>query len=217
MNAFDEPEQNLPLEIGGKIQEDFLLGNLLTFLLAAYETTANSLAWALWELARRPNLQDRISLEGQKLPSDSDKIDASWVNETSWINGLTRESLRMYPSGWVQVRRTFSDYRIRDYLLPAGTGVYVSQWVTHRDPRWFPDPEKFLPERWLTESESPEQEGTSQKQKELPQFAFFPFGGGKRYCLGKAAFELEGSALIGELLANWELIPHEVCQPSPRF
>lgn len=198
------------IEIGGRMREEFLEDNLLTVLLASYDTTANSLAWALWEASRLPDLQARIAAEGSRL-SDDPADNLEWSNTANWTEATLQESLRMYPSVWTTSRRTLSDYRLGEYLLPRNTFVYTSQWVTHHDPRWFTDPFRFRPERWRPAEE------TDASAAERPQFAFFPFGGGKRFCIGKALFDQEAALLLASFFSRWEATPVEGCQPEPRF
>lgn len=200
-------------EIGGRMREEFLEDNLLTILLASYDTTANSLAWALWEASRQPALQSRIADEGSRL-SDNPADNLEWTNTANWTEATLQESLRMYPSVWVTSRRTLSDYRLGDYLLPRNTFVYTSQWVTHHDPRWFTEPFSFRPERWRP----PEAGGAADGPPgERPQFAFFPFGGGKRFCIGKALFDQEAALLLASFFSRWEATQVEGCHPEPRF
>ena len=124
----------------------------------------------------------------------------------------------MYPSVWTTARRTLSDYHVGGYLLPKGTVVYASQWVTHRDPRWFPEPHQFRPERWLSAESSPEAaRWVGDPAVERPQFSFFPFGGGNRFCIGKTVFDEEASLLMGVFFSRWQATPEENCRPEPKF
>lgn len=216
-------------EVGGRMRDEFLEDNLLTILLASYDTTANSLAWALWESSRQPDLQSRIATEGSRL-SDNPNDNLEWSNSATWTEATLQESLRMYPSIWATSRRTLSDYRLGEFLVPRDTFVYTSQWVTHHDPRWFPEPHEFRPERWRPiESKaaavvSPSKDAAPQAAlsslnppEERPQFAFFPFGGGKRFCIGKALFDQEATYLLASFFARWESTQVETCNPQPRF
>jgi cytochrome P450 len=204
-------------EIGGSMPDEFLVDNLMSLLLAAYETTANALAWALWEVANREDLQQRVSAEGDGIPEDP-RDNERWINDAHWTDATIREALRLYPSVWTLSRQAMAPCRMRDYLFPAGTVFTVSQWVTHRDPRWFPDPLEFRAERWMPEAAG---ETTSESGgKEVAhrsQFTYFPFGGGKRFCVGKAIFDHEASVVLGAILRRWRLEPVEGCAPRPKF
>ena len=204
-------------ESGSRMRDEFLADSLLTVLLASYDTTANSLAWALWETSAQPSLQSRIADEGSRL-SDHPSENLEWSNSATWTDATLSETLRLYPSIWATSRRTLSDYRMGEYLLPRNTFIYTSQWVTHRDPRWYPEPLEFRPERWTTAAIKPE---TPVKDDEgvngRPQFAFFPFGGGKRFCIGKTLFDQEASLLLASFSSQWISTPVEQCHPQPRF
>jgi cytochrome P450 len=209
-------------EVGGRLPEEFLLDNLLTLLVAGFETTANVLSWAMWETARREDVQQHIAAEAAHL-SDVSTENTEWVNEAPWTDAVVREALRLYPSVWFLARQSIFECRLRDHLFDKGTVFYTSAWVTHRDSRWFPEPERFLPERWLQAQPSPETSAGSKPPgpdggpAHRPPFAYFPFGGGKRFCLGKAIFDYEASLLLGTVFRDWRLEPVEGCQPRPRF
>jgi len=211
-------------EVGGPLPDQFLADNMMTLLVAGYETAHNVLSWALWEVAHREDLQDRLAEEGSRISDDPD-ANNEWLNTAHWTDAVVQESLRMYPSVWTLPRQSLFDFRLRDYLFEAGTVLYTSQWVTHRDPRWFPEPDRFLPERWMEQptereqpgSASPDKVAGNQHQEKLHPFAFFPFGGGKRFCLGKAIFDFEAGLLLGTLLREWRLEPVAGCHPRPRF
>jgi cytochrome P450 len=204
-------------EIGGSMPEQFLPDNLVTLLLAAYETTANVLAWALWETANHEDLRQRVSAEGDGISEDP-RDNEQWINNAHWTDATIRETLRLYPSIWMLSRQALAPCRMRDYLFPAGTVFTVSQWVTHRDPRWFPDPLEFRAERWMPEAagETTSESG-GKEAAHRSQFTYFPFGGGKRFCIGKAIFDHEASVLLGSFLRRWRPEPVEGCQPRPKF
>lgn len=204
-------------EIGGRMDESFLVDNLIALLLAGYETTANTVAWAFWEAARQSTLQDSIADEGRLLAANPEDC-PNWINQALWTDAALRESERLYPSVWVLARQTTADYQIRGFMLPKGTPVYVSQWVTHRDPRWFPDAETFSASRWIEERHRPTTASTPPGASvQRPGFSFFPFGGGKRFCIGKSVFELEASVLLASILAEWKITPLPGVQVRPRF
>ena len=211
-------------EVGGPMPAEFLTDNLMNLLLAGYETTANVMAWAMWEAAHREEVQTHLAREGSRLSPDPEQ-NIEWINNSPWTDATIQEALRMYPSGWALARQSLFEFRLRDYLFERGTIFITSQWVTHRDMRWFPQPGRFLPERWLEGSSQLAEtsaaatgtgEGQPPREKRHP-FAFFPFGGGKRFCLGKAIFDFEGALLLGSLFREWRLEPVEGCHPRPRF
>ncbi len=210
-------------EVGGRIPEEYLLDNLLTLLIAGFETAANVVSWALWETAGRQELQERLAAEAKGL-SDVPDENAEWINQAPWTDAVIKEALRMYPSVWFLARQSIFESRLRGHFFDKGTVFYLSPWVTQRDARWFPQPDEFLPERWIpgkpaaagvaaTTNRSGGAEGSAHR----PPFAYFPFGGGKRFCIGKAIFDYEASLLMGTVFRDWHLEPVDGCQPRPRF
>jgi cytochrome P450 len=105
------------------------------------------------------------------------------------------ESLRLYPPAWGMARLAIVDHEIAGYPVPAGTGLAIAQWITQRDPRWFEAPEEFLPERWAGDL-----------QKRLPRFAYFPFGGGPRQCIGNMFALMEGTLVLAAVAQKFRLI-----------
>jgi cytochrome P450 len=201
-------------ETGGPMPEEFLADNILNLLLAAYETSGNALAWAIWEASGRPAIQARIAEEGGTMPDDPGAHE-SWMNDAHWIDATLRETLRLYPSVWTLCRQALADYRVGEWLFPRGTVFMASQWVTQRDPRWFANPFRFAPERWEEERAALAAGGSSNPKR--PQFASFPFGAGNRFCIGKATFEFEGSMLLAAFFRDWIAEPVAECRPRPRF
>jgi len=201
-------------ETGGPMTEEFLADNILNMLLAAYETSGNALAWALWATSGDPSLQARLAAEAASLPDDPGSHDA-WMNDAHWVDATLRETLRLYPSVWLLCRQSLSDYRIDDWLFPRGTVFVASQWVTQRDPRWFADPLRFAPERW-EEERLAATAGLHQIAKR-PPCAYFPFGDGNRFCIGKATFEFEASMLLAAFFRDWVAEPLAECHPHAVF
>ena len=104
------------------------------------------------------------------------------------------EALRLYPPAWITGRKALEDVELGGRSLPAATIVAISPYVTQRDPRWFPEPERFDPDRWLPEPRAA-----------LPQFAYFPFGGGQRICIGEAFAQMEAKLVLATVARRWTL------------
>ena len=209
-------------EVGGRLPEEYLFDNLLTLLVAGFETTSNVLSWAMWETARRDDLQDHIAAEAAHLSDVADE-NAEWINQAPWTDAVVMEALRMYPSAWFLARQSIFECRLHGHLFDKGTVFYMSSWVTQRDSRWFPEPDRFLPERWMQGKSSAETAaatngpGGEAGPSHRPPFSYFPFGGGKRFCIGKAIFDYEASLLMASVFRDWRLEPVEGCEPKPRF
>jgi len=116
------------------------------------------------------------------------------------------ESMRLYPPAWIVGRRAIEPYPIGEYVAPARAILLMSQWVMHRDPRWFPDPERFDPDRW-----------TPAFKAALPKFAYFPFGGGPRQCIGEGFAWMELVLVVATLAQRWRLllVPGHPVAPQP--
>ena len=155
----------------------------MTLLLAGHETTANALAWALHLLAGDPEAQARTYTQ------------ISTTDESPLLNGAWLEALRLYPPAWLQTRRLTEPDDVGGRRLPAGSMLVFSPWIVHRDARWWPEPDRFRPERWLVAA------------PERPRYAFFPFGGGPRQCIGNEFADLEGRIVLATILRHWRLAP----------
>jgi cytochrome P450 len=116
------------------------------------------------------------------------------------------ESLRLYPPAWAMGRYARNDFSLGDYFLPARTTVLISQFITHRDPRFFPDPLRFDPERFTAD-------GKAQRTK----FTYLPFGAGARQCIGESFAWMEGVLILATLAQKWKLrlIPGHRVEPQP--
>ena len=164
----------------------------LTLFLAGHETTANALTWAWYLLSQHHDAEARLHKEldavlGRRAPAVDD------LARLPYTTAVISETLRLYPPAWGVGRRTLEDVELGGYLVPKGKVVLMSTYVTHRDPRWFPEPLSFQPERWLTEDPT------------RPKFAYFPFGGGTRVCIGERFAWMEGILLLATLGQKWSM------------
>lgn len=180
-------------EDGSRMSDKQLRDEVLTFLLAGHETTALTLTWTWHLLAQHPEVE-------QKLHEELDRVLSGRTPRFSDLPALTyterviKESMRLYPPAWSLARTVISDFEIRGYRIPAGANVVMSQWIMHRNPNYFPDPQKFDPDRW-----SPE------KAQKLPRFAYFPFGGGPRQCIGSSFAMMEATLLLATIAQRFRL------------
>jgi cytochrome P450 len=168
---------------GERMTDEQLRDEVMTLLLAGHETTANALSWTFWLLSLNVEVGAKLAEElkrvlGGRAPTIED------LSNLPYAERVLKESIRLYPPAWVMGREAIGECEVGGHRMPAGTTALVSQWVVHRDPRYHDDPERFFPERWTAEYE----EG-------LPRFAYFPFGGGPRQCIG-ASFAMTEARLI---------------------
>jgi cytochrome P450 len=174
-------------EDGSRMTDKQLRDESITLFLAGHETTANALSWTWWLLAQNPEAERKLhreldSLLGGKAPTLDD------VAKLKYTEQVLTESLRLYPPAWGTARVAIEDHEIAGYKVPKGTGISLAQWTMHRDPRWFDAPEEFRPERW--------EDGLA---KRLPRFAYFPFGGGPRQCIGNAFALMEATLVLATI------------------
>lgn len=177
----------------------------LTIFLAGHETTANALAWTWYLLSQNPDAEAKFHAEldrvlGGRTPTLDDLPNLPFTRK------LLAESLRMYSPAWVVGRRVLSDYKIDKYTLKRGDIVLMSQAVMHYDPRFWDNPEQFDPDRWTPEAEAAR-----------PKFAYFPFGGGPRICIGEQFAWMEEMLLLAALGQQWKmrLAPDQVVATQP--
>ncbi len=195
--------------------DDEVRDEALTLILSGHETTANVLTWAFSWLATRPDLQLALAAEASELnwpgsnkaPSIEEVLgaDETGAPRAKVASAIVSETLRMAPPVWVAPRRALVDIEVDGVHVPAGSHVIVSQFVTQRDPRWFPQPNEWLPERWY-----------SNLAKDLPRGAYFPFGGGTRKCLGDQFALLEARIILLEVAAQMRLEPVDQRHPLPK-
>jgi cytochrome P450 len=176
-------------EDGSRMTDKQLRDEAITLFLAGHETTANTLSWTWWLLAQNPAVEAKLHGElravlGGRTPSLDD------LPKLVYTNHIITESMRLYPPAWGTARTAIEDHEIAGYSVPKGSGVSFAQWTVHRDPRWYDAPEEFRPERW---------EGDLLKR--IPRFAYFPFGGGPRQCIGNS-FALMEAALVLATIAQ---------------
>jgi cytochrome P450 len=176
-------------EDGSRMTDKQLRDEAITLFLAGHETTANTLSWTWWLLAQNPAVEAKLHAELRNvLAGRAPSLDD--LPKLVYTNHIITESMRLYPPAWGTARTAIEDHEIAGYAVPKGSGVSFAQWTVHRDARWYDAPEEFRPERW---------EGDLLKR--LPRFAYFPFGGGPRQCIGNA-FALMEAALILATIAQ---------------
>ena len=181
-----------------------LRDQVVTIFLAGYETTANALAWTFRLLGEHPEVEQRL-LEEVDTVLGGRTATVDDVPQLKYAEMVLAESMRLYPPAWAQVRQALNDFQLGEYFLPAGTTVLMSQWIMHRSPEFYPDPLRFDPERFRPEEKS-----------RRPKFAYFPFGGGGRQCIGEAFAWMEGALILATLLQRWRfrLVPGQKFEPQ---
>ena len=169
--------------------------HLVTMLLAGHETTANALAFACHLLATHDAQQDRVAAEVLAVCGPGGTPTVRDLERLPTVRAVLAEALRLFPPSWTMGRQVREEVEVTGVRLPAGTVVLLSQWVVHRDPRWWVDPEGFDPSRFST------------RDTGRPRFAYFPFGGGSRQCIGEGFAWTEGVLSLATIVASWRLHP----------
>ena len=180
-------------EDGSGMDDRQLRDELMTIFLAGHETTAVGLTWAWYLLARNPGAEARLGAEleevlGGRAPTVED------LPRLRYAEWVVKESMRLYPPAWAVGRECVRECEVGGYRVPKGMQVLLYPFVTQRDPRWFADPLAFRPERWGEESAS-----------RLPKFAYFPFGGGPRLCIGNYFATMEAVLVLSTVARRFRL------------
>jgi cytochrome P450 len=183
-----------------------LRDEVMTLLLAGHDTTALALTWAFVLLAQHPDIETRLLAELETVLAGRAPASAD-VPELRFVEQVVTETLRLYPTAWVIGREAVRDTQIGGQRIAKGTTVLASPWVLHRDARFFDEPDAFLPGRWA--------DGLAQR---LPRFAYVPFGGGQRVCIGSSFAQLEASLLLATIAQRFRVSlaePDRRVEPLP--
>ena len=196
-----QDEENIDV----RMTDEQVRDEAMTIVLAGQLTTANALSWTWYLLSKYPEVEARLHEEvdqvlGGRLPALGD------IQALSYAEKVIRESLRLYPPAWMTARRALDEYQMGSYVAPARSIVMMSQYVMQRDARYFPQPLRFDPERW-----------TPEFKVALPKYAYFPFGGGPRGCIGEGFAWMEMILVVATLAQRWKLLlrPDHTVIPQP--
>jgi cytochrome P450 len=182
---------------GGGMTDQQLRDETMTFFFAGHETTALALTWALHLLMEHPECERRLLEEADSQLGDREAT-AEDVSRLPYASQVLKETMRLFPPVWGLSREALVDCEVGGHEIPKGTQLMLSQWVTHRDPRFWDEPEAFRPDRWQDDLE-----------KRLPRIVYFPFGSGPRMCIGYTF------ALMEAVLILTSLIRHHRFAPAP--
>ncbi len=192
-------------EDGSRMTDAQLADEARTFLLAGHETTAISLSWSFYLLARHPEIQQALAeeldrvLDG-RLPTAADMPNLKLTEQ------VVLEAMRLFPPAFTIGREPVADFELGPYTVAAGTTIFMSQWVMHRDGRFYSEPERFDPDRWLPE-----------RAAARPKMSYFPFGGGPRVCIGNTFAMQESMLVLATIASGWSmrLVPDQEIRLAP--
>ncbi len=192
-------------DAGGSMTDVQVRDEALTLFLAGHETTANALTWTWYLLSQNPDCEARLHAEidsvlAGRVPEMAD------VPQLRYTEMVFAEAMRLYPPAWAIGRMSKAPFELGGMQLGAKTICIVSPYITQRDARWFPDPERFDPERWTPEA-----------RESRPKFSYFPFGGGTRVCIGERFAWMEGVLVLATVAQKWKLRldPTQKVEPLP--
>ena len=180
------------------LPEKQIRDEIMIFLFAAHDTTSTALTWSLAYLATNQMIQDKLQkeldsvLEGGRLPTGDD------LPKLEYAEKIFKETLRIRPSVWALSRLTNEEYIMGEYVIPSNSVIFMSQYAMHNSPKYYIDPDKFIPERW-----------TKEFLFKLPRFAYFPFGGGIRSCIGETFAVQEGILALATIFQKWKIRARE--------
>src|SRR5215217_8077269 len=164
-----------------------------TLLLAGHETTALALSWTVYLLGQHPDVEARLSAEIEAVLG-SRAVTVEDLARLRFTDQVVTEAMRLYPPAWAIGREAVEDCEIGGYPVPAGTTILMSPWVIHRHQRYFDEPAKFQPDRW-----------SGDLARQLPRFAYLPFGGGPRICIGNRFATMEAVLILATVIQRFRL------------
>lgn len=190
-------------EDGSAMSNPQLRDEVMTLLLAGHETTAVTLSWIWLLLAQHAEVEQKLHSELENVLGGRAAV-AQDISGLTFTDCIVKEAMRLFPPAWALVRTAMTDIDVGGYTIPAGSSVVMSQWVMHRDPRFYEEPELFRPERWLDD-----------RSKSLPRFAYFPFGGGPRICIGASFAMTEAVLVLATIAQSWQMHLTDALPPRP--
>jgi cytochrome P450 len=208
----EEPRDLLALlvharyEDGGGMPDRLIRDEVRTVSIGGYETLAEALSWTWYLLGSSPDVAARLAEEASAV-GNGRPLGAADVPKLTYTRMVLAEAMRLYPPSWIFVRvAQEADVLASGVRVPAGAKIYVCPWVTHRDPRFFPDPARFDPMRF-----------TEAAVRERPRLAYIPFGAGRRLCIGEELAWMEGVLVLAQVAAaaRIEVVPGQAVVPEP--
>ena len=192
-------------EDGAAMSDQQLRDECITLFLAGHETTSIALANTLYLLSKHPEIEARLHEEAANLLADR-RATSDDYDRLEYTGRVIKESMRLYPPVYTIGRQLLEDFELGGYTFSKGDTLLFVQWVTHRSEYCFPDPLRFDPDRWLPE-----------RAKSIHKYAYFPFGGGPRICIGNHFAMMEAVLVLATLIREYrfELLPGQALQLQP--
>ena len=182
----------------------------VNLFVGGFDTPSLAIAWSWYLLSQHADIAKRVAVEVDSILGDRDP-EASDLSKLAFTQMVLKESMRLYPPAWLLGREAIKDTELGGVAIPKGSTVLISQWVMHRDPRYFADSLQFLPDRWKS-------------NPSLPRFVYFPFGAGPRVCIGAAFATMECTSVLAMMARRFRFAmatanpvePHATMTLRPR-
>ncbi len=187
---------------GNKFTDRELLDELMTLIVAGFETSANTLSWVWYLVAKHPEVEAKLIDEAQRLMPNVSSVTAENLAEMRYTQQALEEALRMYPPVWLFTRRSHDEDELEEFDVPPDTDIYLSPYILHRTDHYWPEPDRFDPDRFVP---------TDKPKKDRP---YFPFSLGPRRCLGEYFSFLEMKVHLGLLLPRFRMRLIDESQPE---
>ncbi len=198
-NAADE-------DTGERMSDQQLRDECVTIFAAGHETTAVSMAWTVHLLTQHPTVLERLQTEARTILGDAPLPSPDAFRKLTYTMQIVQESLRLYPPAWIMSRLALADDQVGPYTIPAGATALVCPYLLHRDPTNWPNPDRFDPERFTPGG----------PKDQLHSYAYLPFGGGPRLCIGNQFALMEMQILLAMLVRDFDLKPASGQQIQPK-
>ncbi len=190
---------------GGQMTNKQVKDEAMTLFVAGHETTANALAWTFYLLGQHPEVEQKLAAEiaatlQGRLPTLAD------LPKMPYLEMVIKESMRMYAPAWITSREAQEDFELDGYTIPKGSTLMMSMYVVHHDSRYWDQPDAFRPERFSAANE-----------ENIPKYAYFPFGGGPRVCIGNQFAMMEAELVTATILQRYQLalLPNQQIKLNP--
>jgi cytochrome P450 len=190
---------------GGQMTQKQVKDEAMTLFVAGHETTANALAWTFYLLGQYPEVEQKLADEIRDV-LDGRQPTLADLRKLPYLEMIVKESMRLYPPAWTTSREAQEDFEVGGYTIPKGSTLMMSMYVIHHDPRFWDQPEAFLPERFSAANE-----------ENIPKYAYFPFGGGPRVCIGNQFAMMEAQLVLATILQRYHLslVPNQQIKLNP--
>ena len=188
---------------GNAMTDKQIRDEALTIVLAGHETTANALTWTLYLLSQHPQIEAALLDEVQNVTGDTPP-GLAHLPDLRYTEMVIKEGMRLFPPVWSFARQAMNDVPLGEYQVLPGEIAFIAPYALHRDPRWFPEPERFDPQRF-----------NDTNAEQIPRYAYVPFAAGPRICIGNNFAMMEAKIILASIVKRYHLMLKEGYTPEP--